>query len=93
MWISADFLTDLSNHQWPSNLVENSVPPDFDCCGMWQLLERQWEAQSVDFSAQWCLRRHFWLWRQGAKTQADVSEGKAQRAMRFAFESSTGESI
>ena len=45
-----------------------------------QALERQWEAQSVDFASYWTMKRLFWTWRQVHSRQTTATAAKLNAA-------------
>ena len=51
-----------------------------------QALERQWEAQSVDFASYWTMKRAFWTWRQVYSQQTTATAAKLSAAAAFAFQ-------
>lgn len=55
-----------------------------------QALERQWEAQTVDFASYWMVKRLFWKWRQVHSQQATVTATKLTAAAAFAFQNTSG---
>lgn len=55
-----------------------------------QALERQWEAQSVDFASYWMVKRLFWKWRQVQSQQATATTAKLTAAAAFAFQTTSG---
>lgn len=54
-----------------------------------QALERQWEAQSVDFASYWTMKRLFWSWRQAHSQQATATAAKLNAAAALAFQNSS----
>ena len=51
-----------------------------------QALERQWEAQSVDFASYWMMKRLFWRWRHVHSRQATATAAKLNAAAALAFQ-------
>ena len=54
-----------------------------------QALERQWEAQSVDFASFWLIKRVFFRWRHAHSVQAAANADKLDAAVALAFQNST----
>ena len=54
-----------------------------------QALERQWEAQSVDFASYWTMKRLFWRWRQVHYQQATATAAKLNAAAALAFQNTS----
>lgn len=55
-----------------------------------QALERQWEAQSVDFASYWVMKRVFWRWRHAHSQQATATAAKLTAAAALAFQTTSG---
>ncbi len=66
--------------------------PAIDCCipyAAMQALERQWEAQSVDFASYWLMKRLFFQWRHTHSVQAAATAQKLTAAVALAFQNTS----
>ena len=54
-----------------------------------QALERQWEAQSVDFAGYWLMKRLFWRWCRLHTQQAAATAEKLSAAATLAFQTTS----
>ncbi len=54
-----------------------------------QALERQWEAQSVDFASYWLMKRLFFQWRHTHSVQAAATAQKLTAAVALAFQNTS----
>lgn len=58
-------------------------------CLVLQALERQWEAQSIDFANYWLMKRSFWLWHRSGSLAAAATQEKLSVAMAMAFQNTS----
>lgn len=54
-----------------------------------QALERQWEAQSIDFASYWLMKRLFFQWRHTHSVQAAATAQKLTAAVALAFQNTS----
>ena len=69
-----------------------NASPAIACCIIspaMQALERQWEAQSVDFASYWLMKRLFFQWHHTHSVQAAATAQKLTAAVALAFQNTS----